>query len=237
MGLVAMVTVASFEAVGSILVVAMLIVPAATAHLLTDRLFWMLVLATVIGIAAAVFGYIGDVWWQSNVAATSAGAVGGLFLAALLFAPRQGLLSKSYHHIALKIQIVAEDIVAVLFRSEESSSRVPERISLRHCLAAAGTGPKGWLAVPWLWLRGDVRIDEKRLSLTDQGRTRARSLVRSHRLWESYLGEQFDLPLDHLHEAAERIEHYIGPELQREIAAGLDKPGSDPHGRQIPPPA
>ena len=57
MALVAVTTVASFEAVGSILVVAMLIVPAATAQLLCDRLGHMVVLACVFAILSAVVGY------------------------------------------------------------------------------------------------------------------------------------------------------------------------------------
>jgi len=58
MALVAAVTVTAFEAVGSILVVAMLVVPAATAHLLTDRLWLMMVWAAVIATIAAVLGYV-----------------------------------------------------------------------------------------------------------------------------------------------------------------------------------
>jgi Mn-dependent DtxR family transcriptional regulator len=47
--------------------------------------------------------------------------------------------------------------------------------------------------------------------------------------------EHFQLPLDHLHEPAERIEHFIGPELQQQLAESLPKADTDPHGREIPP--
>jgi Mn-dependent DtxR family transcriptional regulator len=60
-------------------------------------------------------------------------------------------------------------------------------------------------------------------------------LVRGHRLWESYLGEHFALPLDHLHEPAERLEHFLGPRLQEQLAESLTEPARDPHGREIPP--
>src|SRR5688500_18404044 len=56
MTLVAVTTVASFESVGSILVVAMLIVPAATAHLLTDRLPTMILVSAIIGLLSAALG-------------------------------------------------------------------------------------------------------------------------------------------------------------------------------------
>ena len=69
----------------------------------------------------------------------------------------------------------------------------------------------------------------------DAGRSSARSLVRAHRLWESYLDTHFDLPRDHLHEAAERMEHYLGEKLQEELAAELADRQVDPHGKVIPP--
>jgi Mn-dependent DtxR family transcriptional regulator len=46
--------------------------------------------------------------------------------------------------------------------------------------------------------------------------------------------QNFQLPLDHLHEPAERIEHFIGPELQQQLAESLPKTAVDPHGRDIP---
>jgi len=83
---------------------------------------------------------------------------------------------------------------------------------------------------------GQIRTDTAgTMQLTEAGRRRAESLVRSHRLWEAYLGENFELPLDHLHEPAERMEHYVGPALQKELEAELRRPDVDPHGRPIPP--
>jgi Mn-dependent DtxR family transcriptional regulator len=70
--------------------------------------------------------------------------------------------------------------------------------------------------------------------LTEGGRQTARSIVRAHRLWESFLGENLGLPPDHLHEPAERMEHFIGPGLQSELAAELNRPEIDPHGKTIP---
>jgi len=58
MMLVAITTVAAFEAVGSIIVIAMLITPAAAAHLLTDRLAFMVVISAVLAMLAAVLGHL-----------------------------------------------------------------------------------------------------------------------------------------------------------------------------------
>ncbi|MDQ8193201.1 metal ABC transporter permease [Coraliomargarita sp. SDUM461004] len=101
MTLVAVTTVAAFEAVGSIIVIAMLIVPAATAHLLTDRLWLMVVLSVVFAIAAAVLGHLSALivpgWVGFTDTSTSgmmAVASGVLFTLVLLAAPRYGVLCK-----------------------------------------------------------------------------------------------------------------------------------------------
>lgn len=102
MVLTGVVTVASFEAVGSILVIAMLIGPAATARLLTDRLRTQITLSLLIAVACALGGYVLAAWlplWLGGghslaVAGMVASLSGvGLGLAALL-APRYGLLAR-----------------------------------------------------------------------------------------------------------------------------------------------
>ncbi|QOT00971.1 metal ABC transporter permease [Brevibacterium sp. JNUCC-42] len=94
MGLVSMATVASFESVGAILVVAMLVVPGATAYLLTDRLPVMLGLSMLIGILCSVFGYVLATWLDSSIAGAMTVIAGLLFALAFVFSPRYGLISK-----------------------------------------------------------------------------------------------------------------------------------------------
>ncbi|HEV7224023.1 MAG TPA: metal ABC transporter permease [Pirellulales bacterium] len=230
MGMVAVASVAAFDSVGSVIVVAMLIVPAAAAHLLADRLGPMLAWAAAIAFLSAVLGYLGAVWLNTVVAGMMAVAVGVQFALAVLLAPRHGLVSRAWHRLDLAMRIVSEDIIARLYRAEEGPSArqpVPQ---------PAGGGFMTWLGLRRLLRRGDVKTAPgNSLRLTDQGRLAAQSLVRAHRLWEAYLGENFDLPLDHLHEPAERVEHYIGPKLQERLASELARPDVDPHGKEIPP--
>ena len=101
MSLVAVTTVAAFEAVGSIIVIAMLIVPAATALLLTDRLWVMVTLSVVFACASALFGHISALivpsWFGFDDTSTSGmmAVASGLFFALTMFvAPRHGLLRK-----------------------------------------------------------------------------------------------------------------------------------------------
>lgn len=105
MSLVAVTTVAAFEAVGSIIVIAMLIVPGATAHLLTDRLWVMIVYSVLLAIVASVLGHIAAInvpGWFGFVDTSTSGmmaVVSGLFfMAAFIGAPKYGVLVKFFHN-------------------------------------------------------------------------------------------------------------------------------------------
>jgi ABC-type Mn2+/Zn2+ transport system permease subunit len=231
MAMVSGVTVASFESVGSILVVAMLIVPAATAAQLTDRLGWMMIWAVAIGATSAVFGYLIAVPLATSVAGAMAVVAGIQFAVAVFLAPRLGIVSRWLRNQALAVRIAAEDVLARLYRAEERGTRTQE------AGISGQTAFIDWLARFQLTRRGLVATaNSGGLALTDSGRAAARSLVRAHRLWESYLDTHFDLPRDHLHDAAERMEHYLGSELQEELAAELSDRAVDPHGKEIPGP-
>ncbi|HCS54695.1 MAG TPA: zinc ABC transporter permease, partial [Planctomycetaceae bacterium] len=83
---------------------------------------------------------------------------------------------------------------------------------------------------------GLIDVDrESRYSLTDKGRAAAERIVRGHRLWESFLDTEFQLPEDHLHDAAHLMEHYLDQESREQIERDLGSPEADPHGRSIPP--
>lgn len=103
MGLVSMATVASFESVGAILVVAMLVVPGATAYLLTDRLPVMLGLSMLIGVLCSVFGYVLATWLDSSIAGAMTVIAGLLFALAFVFSPRYGLISKLLARRSLRV--------------------------------------------------------------------------------------------------------------------------------------
>jgi manganese/zinc/iron transport system permease protein len=95
MTLVSLTTVAAFESVGAILVVAMMVVPSATAYLLTDRLHVMLLLSIVIGVLCSVLGYLLASWLDSSIAGAMTAVSGFLFLLAFLFSPRHGVVAKT----------------------------------------------------------------------------------------------------------------------------------------------
>lgn len=85
MGLVSVTTVLSFESVGAILVIAFIIGPAASAYLITHKLRLMLLFAVIIGVAAAVSGYLMAVILDASIAGSMAACIGILFVLCLSY--------------------------------------------------------------------------------------------------------------------------------------------------------
>jgi manganese/zinc/iron transport system permease protein len=92
MGVVSVTVVGAFDSVGAILVVALLTAPAATAYLLTDRLWVMMTLSVVIGAASAVVGYYVSALLDVSIAGMMAVVAGAFFVIALLLSPSRGLV-------------------------------------------------------------------------------------------------------------------------------------------------
>lgn len=91
---VAITAVTAFESVGAILVIALLIVPASAAHLLTDRLLTMVGLSVVIGWASAGLGYWSAIQLDASIAGAMGVAATGIFAISLVLSPRYGLLAQ-----------------------------------------------------------------------------------------------------------------------------------------------
>ncbi|KAA0548985.1 metal ABC transporter permease [Bacillus sp. BGMRC 2118] len=102
MGMVSLSTVASFDAVGAILVVAMLIAPGATAYLLTDKLNVMLMISGVVGLASAIGGYYIAYLLNVSIAGSMAMTAGILFSVTFLFSPTHGMVAKWLNQHKLK---------------------------------------------------------------------------------------------------------------------------------------
>ena len=239
----AITTVAAFESVGSILVVAMLIVPAAGAHLLTDRLWSMIVVSLILAIGSAVGGHVAALtvptWFgfdDTSTAGMMAVVAGGLFMLAMLFSPRHGVISRLAQRAMLTLRIAREDILGLMYRFEEVSTAEPYTMAASTLREGKGVGPMmSAVAVRDLLRRRQAVRSDGGFRLTDAGRDAARQLVRSHRLWEGYLQKHLNLPADHVHAPAERLEHVTDEAMREELDLHTDRPQLDPQGKAIPP--
>ncbi|HBU38702.1 MAG TPA: hypothetical protein DEB70_12995 [Planctomycetaceae bacterium] len=218
---VSLATVTGFVAVGAILVVAMLVVPAATAERLVHRLHHAVWLAVVIAVVGAIGGYL--LAWKLGTSAAGMMAVvlGVEYVIAILVAPDDGVVARLISKLVYLWRVQCEDRLASFWRAEESGQ-------VRHEDAFGG------LVNRWLCVNGQLRKQENDLVLTPQGRLNAKVIVRSHRLWETWLGKHVDLPVDHLHPPAEWIEHHLGEQVRKRIENELGNEDVDPHGSVIP---
>ncbi|MEM8960679.1 MAG: metal ABC transporter permease [Acidobacteriota bacterium] len=145
MTLVSVTVVCAFESVGAILVVAMLVVPPATAYLLTERLSRMLVVAVVSGVLSAVLGYLLAHRLDASIAGAIAVVAGVLFLLAFLASPRHGLIAKLARYRRVRIATA-------------------ERLLLAHLHNGQGGLSTGQIAQRFRWRPGFARRVIDRLS-------------------------------------------------------------------------
>jgi len=241
MALVALTAVASFESVGNILFVAMLVVPPAAAYMLTDRLVPMFLLSILLAALSAVLGHIGALTiphWFGFRSTTTAGMMavtaGAIFFLAALFGPQHGVVVKLVRRRILALRILAEDSLALLYRLEEQGDvAVLSRAQLRTILLSGSISTR--LILTLQQLRRFIRWAECGYRLTDRGTQYAKRLVRSHRLWEEYLATRAGISSERIHTKAERLEHFTDRDLRDKLDEETEAPRTDPHGRTIPP--
>ncbi|MDX2115977.1 MAG: metal ABC transporter permease [Planctomycetota bacterium] len=240
MAFVAAATVASFEAVGSILVIAMLICPAATARLLTDRLSMHVALSGIIAALSAAAGYLlaafGPRLLGSEHAVSAPGMIavvcGASLAIAVLAAPRHGVIARLLRRADLAATIAREDALGWLYRRHEAGESAVTQQALRAALGHARPARRGLRSAI---AQGEIApLADDRLALTDRGRERAAQLIRAHRLWESYLVDQAGLRPDHVHDTATLLEHARDPRGPRLMPDGTGRL-VDPHDQPIPP--
>ena len=96
LGVLALTAVVALQVVGVVLVVAMLIIPGATAYLLTDRFSRMLILAPAISAVCSVIGIYISYWADAASGGLVVVTQGAVFALAYLFSPRQGVLGRRW---------------------------------------------------------------------------------------------------------------------------------------------
>jgi len=227
MFLLAATVVAGLQAVGIIMVVAMIIAPGATAYQWTDRLGVMMVLAAVIGMLSAGVGFIISFWqnWPTGPAMTL--VAGGLFLLSMVFSPRYGTLANYLKRRRNIRHIEVEDLLKTLVRLPEHQATLDELCSMLGFKKARVEA-----LIRSLSARGLIaRVERTRLRLSDRGMEAAEEMLRAHRLWEVLLSKA-GIDENQIHPMAERLEH--AHEMTDRLDQSLGRPEVDPHGKKIP---
>lgn len=222
------------QAVGVVLMAALLITPATIARQWTHNLKVMLVLAVI---AAALSGFVGAyISYTAPSMPTGPWIVIVLSTLALLsvfLAPNRGIIARVMKQINNKKQIRRENLLKAIYHCMEddqvnqiSAARILQRRSFGTNELERG-------------LRGLIRkslllTNNGQFQFTEHGEKEAKRIVRLHRLWEMYLTQRMNFSEDHIHGTAESIEHIITPELELALEKELGFPKTDPHNKQIP---
>ena len=235
LGLVVAVTVIGLQAVGLILIVALLITPAAAARFWTSNLRLMTALAALLGAAG---GFIGAAL-SALVPRLPAGAVivvtvAAGFLLSALFGTRRGLLRLLIERRRSDRRIRREHLLRAVFEQVEGQrGATPDRAALQAVAVSRShlERRRGWTPAE---LDAGLRLgrregwlqpaaDPGTVRLTPAGAAQALRIVRNHRLWELYLIRHAEVATSRADRGADRIEHVLGPELVAELEAHLDR--------------
>ena len=236
--LLAFSVVIALQAVGVVLVSAMLITPAAAAYLLTDRMSRMLWLAaffgTTAGAAGAFFSYLGPNLPTGPFMVLGATSV---FVVAFLFGPRHGVVMRWWRQRSRSHRVQRENTLKSMYHVLEARDFKGDDVSLRELSERRReTIEEARQQVAELRRHGFVTLHEEgnMTFFTPSGWQLACAIVRNHRLWELYLTNAAQIAADHVHEDAEKIEHVLGEEVVRDLERRLEYATTDPHGRRIP---
>lgn len=234
MGLVVGVTVIGLQSVGLVLVVALLITPAAAARFWTDHLHVMTAVSAGVGVFSGYFGAVASALWPRVPTGPIIVLVcSAAFVFSLIFGLRRGLIVRTLRNFMLTQRVTMQNLLRALFELSEGDAALSHRANgITHPLPDVPfdriVAHRSWPArtVRWqLWIaraRGLVVEDHAgAYRLTRFGFSEARRIVRNHRLWEIYLITHAEIAPSHVDRDADHIEHVLDPDLIDRLEALL----------------
>lgn len=210
LALIVLVTVSGLQAVGLILIVAMLIIPPAAARFWTDRVRVLIILSALIG---ALSGFIGASM-SALLPRKPAGAVivlsaGVIFLLSMLIAPTRGVIAQLLRHATLKLRIAIDHTLEAKYQYPEQHKH--SSFTLRAILRTKG-------------LTDSLSPTS---ALTQAGLTRGQRVRRNHMLWEQYLISCADIAPSHVDWSVDQVEHILDDDLIARLENEIRASGQD----------
>lgn len=237
MTLVIAVTVIGLQAVGLILIIALLIIPAAAARFWTEHLLTMVIASALIG---AISGMLGASL-SALIPRLPAGAVivvvaATLFLFSMFLGPARGVIMRWARHRELVRKVDRQNLLRAIYEWSETTGKDPRIDSIAR---DALLNVRAWNIVHLNRVLARAERDQLVYEVpgdnwrtTDVGWSEAARTVRNHRLWEAYLINYADIAPSHVDRDADQIEHVLGQQmvtkLEALIAAQLPEPAVPP---------
>jgi manganese/zinc/iron transport system permease protein len=225
------------QAVGVVLMAAMLVTPAAAARYWTNKLSRMLWLATIFGgMSGAIGAYVSYLSVKMPTGPWMVVAVTSIFIFSFLFAPQRGALARMERIRRFRQKTAKENILRTMYKFGERGQTWDSPLSLNELLQHREMS-MAQLRRTMARLVGTgftKETDTGLFALTIDGKKEAERVTRLHRLWELYLMKKLEIAPDHVHDDAEEIEHILTPDLERRLLEELEGEFTDPHGQHIP---
>lgn len=243
MGTVVAITVIGLQAVGLILVIALLVVPPAAARFWTHRLRTTLWLAGFFGALSGAMGTLGSAVFPN----APAGAVivlcqGCFFVFSLFFGIKRGLVFRWWAQLRFRREVEVQHILRSIFEILERQGTLDSdgRVRLEVLAKERPWGnPTLRRILIMMRIEGLVfRHPDGSWGLTREGLPEARRMVRNHRLWELFLIHYADIAPGQVDRQADRIEHVLGTRMVEELEAllpehELKRLPPNPHAVQV----
>jgi len=228
--LLSFVVVSALQTVGVIMVVSMLIAPSSTALLMAKRLPWVLVISGILGAVSAFLGIYFSIYLETTPGPAIALVSTGIYLLAVLFAPKKGLWTKLFISQKHYAKIITEDFLKWIYKRGKTTD-IDIQTYWKSQKAPYLTKKYAQFKIRDLGL---TKFSDHNVELTSNGLAVAERIIRAHRLWETFMVNKMGMAQDQIHREAEGLEHVMTEEYLKELEEFLDFPRQDPHGSPIP---
>ena len=234
--LIVLAVVIGIQAVGVVLMAAILITPAAAARFWTDRMGVMFLLASIFGAVSGLAGaYISYVAPAMPTGPWIVIVISSIAFISFFLAPRRGVISRFFKQGRIRKTINDENVLKALYQVGEESRHFYLQRSVDEIIRRRKFQRENLVHVlKRLRNQGYVEQTGNLWGLTEAGKVRGQRVVKMHRLWELYLTTQLHIAPDHVHDDADTIEHLLTPELEAQLEQLLNYPKTDPHKSEIP---
>ncbi|MDG2224616.1 MAG: iron chelate uptake ABC transporter family permease subunit [Rubripirellula sp.] len=228
MATVVLISIVGLQAVGLILMIALLIVPAAAARFWTEKMWEMLLIAAVLGLISGIVGAVASALFPrlpsgAMIVLTCA----AFFIISMVFGTGSGVLVRTVRRLRLNRKVVRRHLLRAVFEALESQPNKttpkgetkPKRtVSFNQILPMRSWSKPQLQRAAELAAREELitQVGEK-LRFTRRGRLEAERLTREHRLWELYLITHADIAPSRVDREADRIEHVLEPDVVAEL--------------------
>ena len=213
MGLIVLTVMVGLQAVGVVLIAAMLITPAVAARFWTERLHTMVWLAAFFGGLSGVLGtLISAMAPRIPTGPVMVLMATGVFTLSAVLAPNRGALARWRRHRANIRRERQQHVLRAFVELEDQGAVVVFNAAVLAAELQWSTH-RAEAELKWLCRKDLVARQDEGWSLTASGRQEGYFVVKSHRLWEHFLYYREILAVDHVDRPADEVEHLLTPQI------------------------